>query len=272
MTHGVQRHTDSGGRAWAVYTIEAPDGRPFGIVCDIPGVATDDPVAESYRSGSLAAVATPARIALAALDARDKVVDLGAHLGGFALAAAAMGFEVLAVEASPWHVSLLQLSACYNRFGDLQVIHAAVGDENGALEFSAHGPWGHLATPVTGMASGTVPAFRVDDLLAQRRWEDVRLVKLDVEGSEVRAIRGMHGLLSRRDAPLLYFESNRHTLAFFGHSDEDLEREVRQLGYDLYEADGERLRRVPPGRRQREQVVDYLAAKRLPPGLVSWAE
>jgi FkbM family methyltransferase len=272
MIRAGEQFLDSGGRACPVCKIATPDGHSFGIVCDGLAESRDgaDPVAESYRSASLDPVAIPSLVALAALAEGDRVLDLGTHLGGFALAAAAMGFEVLALEASPWHSSLLQLSACYNGFDHLQVCHAAVGDENGVVEFSCHGPWGHVSTPVTGMPSVTVPLVRVDDLLAQRKWGDVRMVKLDVEGSEIQAIRGMRAMLSGRDAPLLYFESNRHTLAFYGHSDEDLQREVRSLGYDVYEIVGNHLRPTPAGCRQDQQVVDYLAAKRLPAGLDAW--
>jgi FkbM family methyltransferase len=263
-------HRGFGQRDWAVSEVEVAGRYRFGIVYGQEAGPDTDPIALAYSAGSLAHLDTLIQVALATLAPGDRALDLGAHLGGFALTAAALGCEVLAVEASPRNAGLLRLSAAHNGFQKLHVIHAAVCDERGSAEFCSHGPWGHMATPATGWPGVTVPAVRADDLLEQQGWDTVRLVKLDVEGSEVRAVRGMRRLLQRSDAPVVIFESNQAMLGLYGQTDQDLKSELRRLGYALYEVRPGSLLRVGEGHEQSAPVLDYLAAKRLPPRLAAW--
>src|SRR5437868_2563097 len=53
-----------------------------------------------------------------------RVLDLGANIGLFCLPLAAMGCQVVAVEASPRNAELLQASITCNRLSNLRVIHA----------------------------------------------------------------------------------------------------------------------------------------------------
>lgn len=255
---------------WAISRLRVARSVRFGIAIGNEATAENDPVAAAYRAGSIAPLSALLDIALTVLQPGDRVLDLGAHLGGFALTAAAFGCEVIAVEASPRNAALLQVSAEHNRFTHLHVVHAAVADRSGSVEFSSHGPWGHVATPATGMPAVTVSAVRVDDLLADRGWDGARFIKLDVEGSEVRALLGMPQLLGRPDAPLIFFESNRHTLAFYGQSHHELKAELRRHGYVVHALSPEGLRPTEEGDEQPETVCDYVAAKELPPRLAAW--
>jgi FkbM family methyltransferase len=254
---------------WAVSAVTAA-GKRFSIAYGKGVTSESDPVAAAYRAGSLKHLSTLIQVAMNVLQPGSRVLDLGAHLGGFALTAAALGCEVIAVEASAQHAALLRISAEHNDFRNLHVIHAAVGDASGVVEFSPHGPWGHLATPATGMPSVSVPAIRIDDLLAQRGWHSVHFIKLDVEGSEVRAIRGMQRLLERPDAPPIFFESNRYALGFYGESPDGLRAEFRRLGYVVYHVRSGVLIPTRETDTQEKTVVDYLAAKRLPLRLRAW--
>jgi len=257
-------------RDWAVSEVHAEGVPMFGISYGTDAESQRDPVAATYAKGSLDPVYMPIQIATAVLSPGDRVLDLGAHLGGFALAASALGCEVLAVEASPRNAALLKLSVAHNQFDKLTVVHAAVSDERGSVEFAPDGPFGHVATPKKDVPAVTVPAVRVDDLLEELGWDSIQFVKLDVEGSEVQALRGMPRVLSDANAPLVFFESNTHTLGFFDQTGEDLKAEFRRWGYVVYSVEPLALRAVKPGQEQSETVVDYLAAKVLPPALAPW--
>lgn len=251
-----------------ICTVEAR-GLRFGMAVPTDATFDTDPVAYAYKVNHTEHLARLLDVALAVLRPGDAVLDLGAHLGGFALTAAACGCRVLAVEASPRNAALLRESVRFNRFDSMQVIHAAVSDSPGTLEFIADGPYGHLATPGTDRPVVKVPAVTVDDLLAEHRWTRVRFVKLDIEGSEVAAVRGMSRLLAGRSAPPVFFESNTHTLGFFGKTAADLKGEFRRRGFSLYDVSQPGRLTLATGDDQPEVVMDFLAAKRLPRPL--WA-
>ncbi len=195
-----------------------------------------------------------------------RVLDLGAHVGSFSMAAAAAGFEVASVEASPINVELLRASVARNGFEPrLTVVHAAVGDRAGDLEFHQDGPFGHVVDRgYLGQGYGDhlrVPALTVDDLLSRLGWDRVDFIKMDVEGSEVAALRGMPRLLARRDAPTIFYESNGHTLRFFGESPRNLWRTLEASGFRNFLVETNRLLPVRSRHLQTETVVDYLATK-----------
>lgn len=247
---------------WGVSTIAWANTR-FRIAYRADVTADQDPVAAAYRAGQIGHLASLLDVAAAVVRPGDRVLDLGAHLGGFALATAALGCEVIAVEAAPPNAAALRHSVAENRFTNMKVVHAAVADRAGWLEFHSHGPWGQVAAS-PGAATVRIPAVRVDDVLAEHGWPDVQFIKLDVEGSELLAVRGMARLLARPDAPVVFFESNLHTLQSFGITDADLKGELRRLGYALYRPAAGNLVPLAEGERQDEVVVDYVAAKRLP--------
>ncbi len=202
------------------------------------------------------------------------VVDLGAHIGTFALSAAGAGRRVAAFEASAANSALLRASVAANRFWNLQVVTAAVGDTAGTVEFWSRGPWGHVATAGDDVVSETVPAVTVDAVLHELGVGRPRFVKMDVEGCEVATIRGMRPLLEPDDAPTLLYEANGHTLALFGETPESLTAALDELGYTSYYVDyvvdPPLLIRVQPGVMQPETLVDCLAVKHRPESLAGW--
>jgi hypothetical protein len=91
----------------------------------------------------------------------DGVLDLGGHIGTFALAAAALGCRVVCVEAAPENVALLNASVARNGFDRMHVVWGAATDHEGTLRFLPHGPWGTIANPdverVPAIPHGTWP-------------------------------------------------------------------------------------------------------------------
>ena len=57
---------------------------------------------------------------------------------------------------------------------------------------------------------------------------------LDIEGSEIAALRGMKKFLKRYSFPIIYCESNGESLFHFGYTTEDLRKEFMDLGYHRY--------------------------------------
>ena len=207
-------------------------------------------------------------LALSMLEPGAVVLDLGAHLGTFSLAAAARGHRVISVEASPRNAEFLRASARANGFDDLLVVHVAVSDRPGTVRFRPEGAWGQITE---GWAPGLVevPAQTVPDVLREAGVPRVDFVKVDVEGSEIAVVAGMQDLLRGPDAPPVVYESNAHTLRMFGATPEDLVTTFSGLGYSNYLIGEDGLMPVGPESFQPDTCVDYLAVKgelEAPPG------
>jgi FkbM family methyltransferase len=254
------------GDTFAPSTLRVAEGVQFDVLTE-----ADEPISRSLAAG----VYPPeygflVELLRTIVPAGGRVLDLGAHVGSLALAAAAAGFEVIAAEASPRNAALLQASATRNGFARMRVIHAAISDRRGSLDFCAMGPYGRVLSPATSAPSVKVRAVTVDSLLAELGIDRIDFVKMDIEGSEVAAVRGMSRLLSSEAAPPVYYESNGHTLAFYGRTPQQLKTAFARLGYSNYRVEPGRLVPVTAQEFQPLILVDYLASKGRPPGLRSW--
>ena len=253
--------------AWKPVEVSLGDERRLTTLIDSGAV---DPVTLALANGQGFLSQELVDLMLDMVGPDDLVLDLGAHIGTFALAAAAAGCSVLAVEASSDNAALLRASASANGFRHLRVVAAAVGDHPGWVDFCARGPWGHVATPAVDLPRQTVLAVTIDELLTELALPDPAFVKMDIEGSEVAALRGMRRLLERDDAPPVLYESNGHTLAFFGSSPQQLVAEFADLGYTSYLVESDRLVRIDPREMQPQTEVNCLALKGWPETLRRW--
>lgn len=169
------------------------------------------------------------------LEPGDGFIDLGANLGVFSLTAAAAGCRVLAVEANATLAACLAESRRRNRFEQMQIENLAVSDKPGSVAFIPDKEWGRLLPEgVTSARAVNVSATSVDALLAAHHWLGVKLVKMDIEGSEIAAVSGMRGLLTSPEPPILIYECNSATLGRHGLKRRDLMQAIEALGYRNY--------------------------------------
>jgi FkbM family methyltransferase len=148
---------------------------------------------------------------LAALPAGGVFVDVGAHVGHYALRAARTAAQVYAVEPVPETATRLRENIALNQLGNVYVVQLAAW--NGTARFridrihQQHQRAG--SNRVRLDAGGTVWGARLDDALNQYPLRPDRLdvVKIDVEGADIQAIDGMRGLLVKH-RPVLFVEDH----------------------------------------------------------------
>ncbi len=248
--------------------VRIAEGLEFDVVVD---GGSADPITTTFLAG-YCLFQDLVSLMLQLVSPGDSVLDMGAHVGTFTLAAGAAGCPVLAIEASPLNVVLLRASVARNAFHDVRVVSAAASDAPASVQFSAIGPWGTVLNRSPSASSIEVPAVTIDELLFEVGFRNPRFVKMDVEGSEIKAMHGMTHLLSANDAPALLLESNGHTLNLMGTSPAELLKQVEGFGYQAYMVDGRRLRPVSSADLQPRTEVDYLALKQWPESLTGWQE
>jgi FkbM family methyltransferase len=168
----------------------------------------------------------------------DTVLDVGGYLGWFTLLAArAVGphGRVIVVEANPQSLELLERNVDRNGFGDRVTIHrTAVADEPGTATFywdASDGSASGLTPPDNLGGSYEVRLATIDSLLEGAQPD---VVKIDIEGGEVRALAGMHETLARAKPGMkLFVELNPGALANAGTSGDALLAELRNAGFRI---------------------------------------
>jgi FkbM family methyltransferase len=139
----------------------------------------------------------------------DVVWDIGANVGFFTLLAARLvrpGGCVVAIEPQPRNLELLWRHLVLNAVTGATVVEGAVSDAPGTAAFDTAGSpsMGHLTAgegiavtvhTIDGLVAGGVPAPRV--------------IKMDIEGAESRALAGAAHTLARH-RPLLLLSTHGH--------------------------------------------------------------
>ena len=171
-------------------------------------------------------------------------LDLGANLGYFTvLLGTIVGRtgRVYAFEPFPSNCDLLSRNIRENHLEAVVQVHRiAAYDKDGdcTLHFRAddlNDNYGSMFVAedqgmTAGLASLKCTGRRVEEVLPSDR--PIHFVKMDIEGGEVRALRGMSRILER-DHPIIVAELNEQGLVNAGHKPEELITTLRSFGYDI---------------------------------------
>lgn len=146
-------------------------------------------------------------------DGGDTVVDIGAHVGKYAIPSAkSVGAEgeVVALEAVPEHYEALEKNININGLSNCTAINEAAYNENGEkwlVGWDLHDepdPDHPEKEHVNPAGSLKVTTRRVDNLLDDLGIETINLVKIDIGRQEVEVLEGMESTLERsRDVSIL---------------------------------------------------------------------
>lgn len=163
--------------------------------------------------------------------------DMGANVGYLSLAVAAQraGSRVLAIEPNPAVAHCIDDSVRANGFDSRVEVHrVAVSDVTGTLPFVIEPEdTGYSRIAKAGETENVVPISVV-------KWDDwffelpqppkIDCLKMDIEGVEVRALKGMERFL-REVRPCLVVEAYDDRLQLYGGSEAELRALIESYGY-----------------------------------------
>lgn len=163
------------------------------------------------------------------------VIDVGANIGYYTQRFARWvgdAGRVLALEPDPANYSrLCHALARKGLLSRVEALALAVSDRpgEGRLEQNPAHPGDHRL----GDRGLVVKVTTLDELMGERGWPRVSLVKIDVQGTEARVIAGANELLDRF-APVLFVEVDDAGLRRFGSSGAELLETLKGAHYGLH--------------------------------------
>jgi len=165
----------------------------------------------------------------------DVFLDLGANIGYFSLLAASIVQEtgkVISFEPNVQNLQLLYSSILENQFKNIEVYPLAASDSSKILKLTSFGSNGYLEVAPSGNSNcQLVQAVVVDELLQHE--SQINVVKMDIEGYETLALKGMDKLI-RKHRPTIFTEfSPWHIKYRCQVNPQDYLKQLTQYGYAL---------------------------------------
>jgi FkbM family methyltransferase len=169
------------------------------------------------------------------------IFDVGAHAGQFTKLFARLapqGF-VFAVEPQSYARTILRLAIFLNRLSNVAILPLGLGDKAGvallALPVKRSGSYGFGLAHIgeeheRKFEAEAVALATIDELAAVLRLDRLDLIKADIEGFELRLLKGARQTLLRL-RPALYLEMNAAHLARAGDTLEEAWEFLSELGY-----------------------------------------
>jgi hypothetical protein len=131
------------------------------------------------------------------------------------------------------------------------VVEAAVGDQEGTVAFYEQADASPTSSLISHWANGgdkhAVPILTVDGEMARLGIDRLDLLKSDVEGYDLRVLRGASGALSRGAIGVVQFEYNRPWM-YAGSTLQEANSFLAGHGYEMLLLNGHGLCRCDVGR------------------------
>lgn len=164
-------------------------------------------------------------VARAFVNKKSIVIDIGAHIGTFAIPIASIVGKIIAFEPSREAFALLSRNATENKAA-LQLVNKALGSKMGSGTLIVRNASNAGAN--TLISGGDISVVTLDSEVTHADF-----IKMDVEGMELEVLRGSTGLIERA-RPVVLFEVNLSQLRAHGASPCVLEKFFTSRGYRLY--------------------------------------
>lgn len=182
------------------------------------------------------------------------IFDIGAHIGLYTIPASRVTDpegRIYAFEPSPANCEYLKRHLKYNRCANVSVEPVLVGEcLKSQVEFYEHrkaDPMNALTIRPDMMGYGKVtrPQITLDDF-CQRKSVFPDVIKMDIEGAELRAFKGAVHLLRYKHPPI-FLSLHPDRMAMLGDSVSDLAALLSDLNYTWCYPDGRKAEGLPFG-------------------------
>jgi len=179
---------------------------------------------------------------MGALRPQDVVFDIGANLGAYCvpIGKALPQVSVFAFEPIEVNAALIHVSTLLNRLTNVTIVRKCVSDSSGFVEFSLAEDSAYSSMVDTGRKAEVerlrCESVSIDDFCADQGSRGPDVMKIDVEGAELKVLTGASGLFAS-DATkprLVLVELYDQNLSVFGTSIGEVVDRMAQWAYRPY--------------------------------------
>ncbi len=172
------------------------------------------------------------------------VFDVGAHIGEYTVVAAEKvgpRGKVYAFEPQPELVDVIQKNIQQRGFQNVIASAQALSDQSGTAAFRVPTERTKAALETDSNVSPTyeVSLTTIDDYCLVQGISQIDLIKMDIEGAELWALKGAANLLSQPSttSPIIIFEYNQQAYQRFGYTIDDIQGFLTHYQYFIYTFD-----------------------------------
>lgn len=173
----------------------------------------------------------------------DVLFDVGANVGMVALHAANI-CRTIAFEPDPLIRRRLEANAALNPDRALEIEGVAISDSDGVVDLYTDGDAGNSPSLVHQRGERgrvSVSARSIDSIIDEGRLPCPTVIKFDIEGAEILALRGAARLLASSNRPrALFIEVHNTFLPGFGSSPDEVLELLKGYGYNYTEYSAQR--------------------------------
>jgi FkbM family methyltransferase len=196
----------------------------FGVTFEIASTGEYEPITRSA--------------CIDALEAGGTFVDIGAHVGLFAVPAAkAVGVDgrVVCFEPDPDNRRLLERNVARHELGNVEVIGAAVADHAGTitLKRSSFNTGDHRIDSAQSARGVEVPMVSLDEWIEEHGIEP-DVIKMDVQGAEPLVLAGMRNVLEGNQPLHMFLEFAPAMLRSANTDPRELLQRLTACGFVMY--------------------------------------
>lgn len=172
----------------------------------------------------------------------DRFVDVGANFGWYTMLASTLvgqNGSVFAFEPSPVAASIIAEAIEENGLNNVTLVRAAVGDAIGheqiymPVNYSIHSP--SVFQSGTEFTPLKVPLIKLDSYAPLADGKPIKLLKIDIEGYEPNALRGMRGLAEQGMIRNLFCEFNSGWLKRNATTPAQLLEQILSYGFTVHQ-------------------------------------
>ena len=168
------------------------------------------------------------------------VLDIGAHIGWYSLFIAKFGYNVISFEPSEINNYILNKNLCINKGLNLTIIKKNLYTEEGKCDFYVNqGNIGDGWTfcekkdniPPHLKKTGEVTVTKLDNYIPFLIENNLGLIKIDIEGSEEKALESGFQLISKYRVPYIFMKFNPKALEVHGTDAKQFLKRFLKYGY-----------------------------------------